>query len=704
MRMVIRFLILFLIITVFSAKADNVKKGFERLKVFDYFSAKEYFEKSLKGEMPAGAYGLSAIYSSDKNPFYNPDSARRYILISDSTYRIAKERKKKYYRELGVSDSSINALSDFICNDAFQKARKSDSVDSYSHFISNFYTCFQFGTASSMRNASAFRDARTKNTSAAFKEFIASYPQSDQYQEAMSKYEERIFDENTTERTVESYAFFIQNYPESPYRTQAEKLIYTMSTPNKTLHQYVAYAREYKSSRFNEEAWHEIYKLEMKDFSQQAFDRFKITYPDYPFPQELEIDFRLQNYFFLPYRVENGWGYLNELGQPMIKPVYDEAALFSEGLAVVAIDGKYGYINKSGKSVISLLYKDAESFHNGSAVVLKDSLYGVINKSGEFLIDPLYEDISEAGDDIFMCVKDNRSGYISKKGKPITQFIFDVAGDFKNGYAVVNKDEKYGLVNLTGSYNIEPEYEDLSFIGNGILKAQNEEEQWGVLDVQGNVILPFLYDAIGEFSEHRALIAKNGKCGFIDETGAIVIPIIYRYSGIMLTTGKFNGGFSFLQQKYKSIIIDTTGYQISIFGSEDYGPPSGGFIPVRKNRKWGFSDMSGKIKIPVKYEAAESFYNGYAKIKLNKMTGVIDSTGSIFIQALYEDITIMDNCILIRSGGKSGLLTKSGILLVPCQYDKIEFISSFVAKGSDTGGFTYVNLTNGKIIYNSVEN
>ena len=69
-----------------NSKGDKLENGFERLKKYDYFQAKEYFEKSLESKQPGAAYGLSVIFSEDKNPFYNLDSARKYILISDSTF------------------------------------------------------------------------------------------------------------------------------------------------------------------------------------------------------------------------------------------------------------------------------------------------------------------------------------------------------------------------------------------------------------------------------------------------------------------------------------------------------------------------------------------------------------------------------------------------------------------------------------------
>jgi hypothetical protein len=92
-----RFFLFILLILCQNAYADKLEKGFERLKAFDYFAAKEYFEKTLDDEPAAAAFGLSSIFSFEKNPFYNVDSARKYILISDSTFKLVKDKTKKKY-------------------------------------------------------------------------------------------------------------------------------------------------------------------------------------------------------------------------------------------------------------------------------------------------------------------------------------------------------------------------------------------------------------------------------------------------------------------------------------------------------------------------------------------------------------------------------------------------------------------------------
>jgi hypothetical protein len=45
------------------------------------------------------------------------------------------------------------------------------------------------------------------------------------------------------------------------------------------------------------------------------------------------------------------------------------------------------------------------------------------------------------------------------------------------------------------------------------------------------IILPIIYDTIGEFNDKYVTIYSNKKWGVIDKKGKIVLPIIYDYIG-----------------------------------------------------------------------------------------------------------------------------------------------------------------------------
>ncbi len=98
-----------------------------------------------------------------------------------------------------------------------------------------------------------------------------------------------------------------------------------------------------------------------------------------------------------------------------IKPKFVSAEPFSNGLAVVSIDGKeypeFGVIGIDGKYVIQPKYK-AMDMINGGFKVESLSGWGVINSSGEEIIKPIYESVDYlSSDDLWVCIDSN--GYLS---------------------------------------------------------------------------------------------------------------------------------------------------------------------------------------------------------------------------------------------------------------------------------------------------
>lgn len=59
------------------------------------------------------------------------------------------------------------------------------------------------------------------------------------------------------------------------------------------------------------------------------------------------------------------WGFINPSGKVVIQPKYDGAWIFSEGLARVEIGGKWGYINRNGKMSISRVLTTPGAFPKG---------------------------------------------------------------------------------------------------------------------------------------------------------------------------------------------------------------------------------------------------------------------------------------------------------------------------------------------------
>ena len=72
----------------------------------------------------------------------------------------------------------------------------------------------------------------------------------------------------------------------------------------------------------------------------------------------------------------------------MIKPQYQLAFDFSDGLAPVKIKNKWGYINKAGEIAIKPQFKSAYEFQNGLAMVETARGKGYIDRTGKYIWQP----------------------------------------------------------------------------------------------------------------------------------------------------------------------------------------------------------------------------------------------------------------------------------------------------------------------------
>ena len=85
------------------------------------------------------------------------------------------------------------------------------------------------------------------------------------------------------------------------------------------------------------------------------------------------------------------YGYEDPAGKVVVRPKYDFAWMFREGLSTVKLNGKYGYVDEKGCEAIPPKYDDARLFSDGLAVVRIGEKYGFIDKSGKLVVPAIYD-------------------------------------------------------------------------------------------------------------------------------------------------------------------------------------------------------------------------------------------------------------------------------------------------------------------------
>ena len=294
-------------------------------------------------------------------------------------------------------------------------------------------------------------------------------------------------------------------------------------------------------------------------------------------------------------------GFIDEDGNWIIKPIYDRAWSFSEGLAKVKIGEQYGFVDKKGNFVIQPIYDYAKPFSEGLATVEINDKYGFIDKKGNFVIQPIYAAAGSFSEGLAGVVIGDKYGFIDRKGNLVIQPIYDLVfllSSFNEGLAVAG----YGKTEL------------------GYVKAH------GFIDKKGNLVIHPIYDNANSFSEGLASVYINDKYGFIDKKGNFVIQPIY--AGV----GSFSEGLARVEINRKYGFIDKKG-NVVIEPIYDYGTDSfsEGLARVRINEKYGFIDKKGNVVIEPIYDIAKSFSDGLCVVILDKKAFYINKKGEIAV-------------------------------------------------------------------------
>src|ERR1035438_1895671 len=254
--------------------AGPLEKGFEALKIYDYFHAKELFEKSFKNHPAGSSFGLSTIFYRSDNPFSNIDSAYKYILISEKGFKSSDAKEKEILLKVSINLVAINDLKEKIIQKAFEKAKTENTIDTYNWFIKQFHHHPLKNDAMKLRNKLAFEDSKKINTPQSYKDFIATNPDADEIKDAQWLYEFTLFNSMTKQNNIETYDAFVKKFPKSPYRFLAEDSLFSFSTRNETIEEYHRFLKKYSDNHNAKKAWDKIYFLSTVDFTPKVISKF----------------------------------------------------------------------------------------------------------------------------------------------------------------------------------------------------------------------------------------------------------------------------------------------------------------------------------------------------------------------------------------------------------------------------------------------
>ncbi|MDO5396376.1 MAG: S-layer homology domain-containing protein [bacterium] len=250
--------------------------------------------------------------------------------------------------------------------------------------------------------------------------------------------------------------------------------------------------------------------------------------------------------------------------------------------------------------------------HHQFAEMEKDEKWGVIDSKGNEVISPKYDYVDIRGDGEYIIVNNGKkSALVDVNGNIVLDFDYSII-DFcdNNKYLTVcsagtGKDRTWALIDYEGREIIPVgKYTEMNYCSDNYIVVEYDDE-YGVIDINENQVVPFDFNYIFPFYEQRMLHVSDddGMYGIADLKG--------------------------------NIIIDT-----------EYDDIEGGrVLPVfaQKNDKWGKVDRNNEIVVGFNYDYDHvySYIDGAGKYSIaekNDVFCIIDSNLEMLTGYDFDDI------------------------------------------------------------------
>lgn len=425
----------------------------------------------------------------------------------------------------------------------------------------------------------------------------------------------------------------------------------------------------------------------------QSANRKLSTLNDYDWIDENRLDDRIspaKSDLIMVWKNGN-YGFINRNFEVVIPAIYDFTGYANpEGLIRVCHNKKWGFLNHKGEVIVPIVYDDAIEFYEGKSNVRKSDSLFCIDKMGQ----------RTTG------CNETYAKWNITEGGGYSQYI--------KGRRIVTRSYQKGVINDAGELVCPIIYNHLVGIESNTSEYRWSKfyykaaigTRWGIIDKNGNAMVPFIYDQIDDFKGGMELftVKRNNLYGLINNQFKVVIPCEYEGIDFITCKDKYwfleKGKWGLMNKDLKVIIepmydshdwmyhgkinvqinkrygmIDSTGRMIipvkyESLGSQFYN----GLVLASVNKKWGYLDSLHQVIIPMEYDDARHFYKNIAGVKKGKKYFFINRKNEVINDAIYDFIDhdwSWNGMIKVMNKGKVGLVNEAGKEIIPCEYDDL---------------------------------
>ena len=279
------------------------------------------------------------------------------------------------------------------------------------------------------------------------------------------------------------------------------------------------------------------------------------------------------------------WGFVDKNLNYVIEPQFDAISNFEDGITIAKQGELWGIINKSGKYILEPQFKDdeLESYNQGTFIVSKGGKIRLIDTKKAKILDAEYDEfygmtenkaVVRKDSSIYLNSSEDKEIFLMKEPSEILYSIYFLDGntmgnnrfhlnyrekgekgehfavfDSSTGEKICDKimnhsdemdencnvkekpyyDEKAAEENEQKKYG---KYEEIRHSVYDISTSFKQNGKWGFLDDDGNVVIPAEYDSVSPFYFDAAYARQGDRRFIIDRSGRKIVEIKPEWEGV----------------------------------------------------------------------------------------------------------------------------------------------------------------------------
>ena len=206
-------------------------------------------------------------------------------------------------------------------------------------------------------------------------------------------------------------------------------------------------------------------------------------------------------------------------------------------------------------------YERLKQYENDVFVAKLDDKWGLINEKGKVLLNFEYDYIGKLFDNRAIVEKEGQFNYIDRAGQFVLEEWLETYPEYKqlaayqNGYARIEREDGYNLIDTTGMNLFRSDVEDVRLYST--LIAVEKNEMWGYVNPAGKLMIGYNFTSAQSFVNGKALAGGAPLVGVINTSGKYIIePYFEQIDWIndTLAIAKSRGSFGVLNIKGDTLL------------------------------------------------------------------------------------------------------------------------------------------------------